>query len=154
MAQTTTARSFRNAIIQYQTGATWEDMSGVANALTVSGGDRITGEAHTADSDLPILLFGKLNSLDVDIRIVYSDNSTEAFMRLEPLYKNGTNLRIRWTPNGFHTGALLFVTDTINITKFQYPGGEVGDGAPILLELGVKTGKMTYAAMSSTNPDP
>jgi hypothetical protein len=127
----------------------WIDISGVANAVEVSGGDRITGEAYTADGDRPIVLFGKLEPIDVEGKIVFSDSSIEAWSVLEPLYVNGTNLRIRWTINGAQTGSYRFTTDTCNITAFGYPGGEVEDGAPILIDLSVKTGKITWAVLAS-----
>lgn len=150
MAQTTSARSMRNVKLEYITGATWNDISGVANQVNVSGGDRITGEAFTADGDRPIVLFGKLNPIDVEGMIVFSDNSTEAWSVLEPLYTAGTNLRLRWAVNGNAVGSYRFSTDTTNITVFGYPGGDVSDGAPILTSLSVKTGQVTWAAITST----
>lgn len=149
MAQTVGAKSMRNVKLEFITGATWVDISGVANAVNVSGGDRITGEAFTADGDRPIVLFGKLNPIDVECKIVYSEVTTEAFSVLEPLYAAGTDLKLRWTPGGNATGNYRYVTDTCNLTKFGYPGGEVQDGAPILLDMGVKTGKITWAAITS-----
>jgi hypothetical protein len=148
MAQTTTARSMRNVKLEWGTGGTWYDISGVANSVNVSGGDRITGEAFTADGDRPIVLFGKLNSIDVEAKIVYSVNSTEAWSALEPLYTGGTDLLLRWTPGGDATGNYRFVTDTTNLTQFGYPGGEVQDGAPIMVDMAVKTGKITWATLT------
>ena len=150
MAQTIAARSMRNVKLEYLTGSTWNDISGVTNAVNVSGGDRITGEAFTADGDRPIVLFGKLNPIDVEGKIVFSDNSTEAWSVLEPLYTAGTNLRLRWTLGGNVVGNYRFATDTTNITAFGYPGGEVSDGAPILIDLSVKTGQITWAAITDS----
>ena len=142
----------RNVVVEVSHGtwATWVDISGVANSVEVSGGDRITGEAYTADGDRPIVLFGKLEPIDVEAKIVFSDNSAEAWSVLEPLYVNGTNLRLRWAISGNHTGSYRFMTDTTNLTAFGYPSGEVEDGAPILIDLAVKTGQITWAAMAST----
>jgi hypothetical protein len=138
----------RNVKLEYMTGATWHDISGVANSVEVSGGDRMTGEAYTADGDRPILLFGKLEPLDVECNIVYSDNSTEAWAMLEPLYVAGSNIRLRWAINGNATGSFRYVADTCNITSMGYPGGQVEDGAPILVNMAVKTGKITWAAIT------
>jgi len=149
MTQTVGAKSMRNVKLEFITGATWNDISGVANAVEVSGGDRITGEAFTADGDRPIVLFGKLNPIDVECKIVYSEVTTEAFSLLEPLYVAGTSLRLRWAPGGNATGNYRYVTDTTNITAFGYPGGEVQDGAPILLDMAVKTGQVSWAAITS-----
>lgn len=148
MTQTVDAKSMRNVKLEYITGATWNDISGVANAVEVTGGDRITGEAFTATGDRPIVLFGKLNPIDVACKIVYSENSVEPWALLEPIYNSGTNLKLRWAPGGNATGGFRFVTDTVNITAFGYPGGDVSDGAPILVDMSVKTGKITWAAIT------
>lgn len=150
MAQTTGAKSMRNVVLEFSTtGTTWNDISGVANAVEVDGGDRITGEVFTATGDTPIVLFGKLNPIDVAAKIVYSEVTTEAYLLLEPLYKNGTDIKVRWAPGGNVTGNYRYTTGTTNITEFGYPGGEVGDGDPILIDFSVKTGAISYAAITS-----
>lgn len=148
MAQTTGAKSMRNVKLEYITGTTWNDISGVANAINVSGGDRITGEVYTADGDRPIVLYGKLQPIDVEAKIVYSEVSGEAWSEMEPLYVNGTNVRLRWAPGGNATGNYRFVTDTVNVVV-GYPSGDVSDGAPMLVNLACKTGKLTWAAITS-----
>ncbi|HSN78210.1 MAG TPA: hypothetical protein VL334_24325 [Anaerolineae bacterium] len=148
MTQTTNAKSMRNVKLEYITGSTWNDISGVANSLEVSGGDRITGEAYTAESDRPIVLYGKLEPLDVEAKIVYSENSTEAWSVLEPLYVAGTGVKLRWAVGGNATGNYRYVTDTTNVVV-GYPGGEVSDGAPILVDLKCKTGAISWAAITS-----
>lgn len=148
MAQTTSGRSMRNVKLEYMTGATWNDISGVANSVEVSGGDRMTGEVYTADGDTPIIGYGKLEPIDLEASIVFSDNSTEAWAVLEPVYKAGSNVRLRWAVNGNATGSFRYVADTCNITQFGYPGGVVDDGAPILVTMGVKTSKITWAAIT------
>jgi hypothetical protein len=149
MAQTIGAKSMRNVKLEFTTGTVYTDISGVANSVNVSGGDRITGEAFTAEGDRPIVLFGKLNPIDVECNIVYSEVTTEAWSVLEPLYVAGTNLRLRWAVGGNVTGNYQYVTDTTNITQFGYPGGDVSDGAPILTALSVKTGQITWAAIQT-----
>ena len=152
MTQTIGAKSMRNAKIAYNTlgfGTTWVDFSGVFNSLEVSGGDRITGEVFTADGDTPIVLFGKLNPIDVTGNIVYSEITTEAWSVLVPYYVAGTNLRLRWAPAGDGTGAYRFMTGTTNFTEFGYPSGDVGAGEPILVSFAVKTGAITYEVMTT-----
>lgn len=148
MAQTTKAKSMRNVKLEFITGSTWNDISGVANSLDVSGGDRITGEVYTADGDRPIVLYGKLQPIDIAGRIVFSDASDEAWSLLEPLYVAGTDVKLRWAIGGNATGNYRFVTDTVNVVV-GYPGGEVSDGAPILVDLKCKTGKLSWAAITS-----
>lgn len=152
MAQTTGAKSMRSADIAWNTlggDTAWVDFSGVVNSIEVSGGDRITGEAYTATGDTPIVLFGKLEPLDVTGRIVYSEVTTEAFTTLLAHYAAGTNLRLRWTPGGGGTGNYRYYTGTTNLVSFGYPGGEVGDGDPIMIEFAVKTGAISYVVMTS-----
>jgi hypothetical protein len=152
MAQTTGAKSMRNAYVAWNTQGfetTWIDISGVANSIEVSGGDRITGEVYTSQGDTPIVLFGKLEPRDVTGRIVYSEVTTEAFTQLLALYSAGTNLRMRWIPGGQATNNFRYTTDTTNLTSFSYPGGAVEDGDPIMIEFAVKIGAITYVIMTS-----
>lgn len=151
MTQTVGAKSMRSVDVHYSStsGWVWNEISGTVNAIEVSGGDRISGEAWTADSDQPIVLFGKMNPLEVTGKIIYSEVTAEAFIDLEALYKNGTNIRMSWAPGGWSTGNLLFKTDTVQITNFGYPSGEVQDGNPIMVGFTVRAGTITYARMTS-----
>lgn len=153
MTQTIGAKSMRNVDVHYSSTSAWiwNEISGTLNSIEVGGGDRITGEAFTADADTPIVLFGKMNPLDVSGKIVYSEITAEAFIDLEALYKAGTNIRLSWAPGGWSTGNLLYKTDTTQIVQFGYPGGEVGDGNPILVEFAVKAGAITYARMTTAS---
>lgn len=151
MTQTVGAKNMRDVDVHYSStsGWIWNAIGGTLNAIEVSGGDRITGETWTADSDQPIVLFGKMNPLEVTGKIVYSEITAEAFIDLEALYKAGTNIRLSWAPAGWSTGNLLFKTDTVQITAFGYPGGEVQDGNPILVEFTVRAGTISYARMTT-----
>lgn len=153
MTQTIGAKSMRNVRVHYSStsAGVWNDISGTMNGIDVSGGDRITGEVHTADGDTPIVLFGKMNPLEVTGKIVYSEITAEAFIDLEALYIAGTNIKLQWAPGGWATGNLLFRTSTTNITQFSYPSGDVGDGNPILVEFGVKCGTISYARMTTAS---
>lgn len=153
MAQTVGAKSMRNVDVRYSSTSSWvwNDISGQLNSLEVAGGDRITGEAYTASGDRPIVLFGKLEPIDVSGNVVYSEITAEAFIDLEALWVNGTDLKIRWAPGGLATGNLIYTTATCQLTSFGYPGGEVSDGDPIMLEWGVKTGQISYARMTTAS---
>jgi hypothetical protein len=153
MTQTIGAKSMRNVDVHYTSTspAIWNEISGVLNAVEVSGGDRITGEAYTADGDTAIVLFGKREPIDVTGRIVYSEITTEPWVVLEALYKAGTDIRLSWAPGGWATDNLLFRTGTVNITSCGYPGGDVESGDPILVEFAVKTAAISYAAMTTAS---
>jgi hypothetical protein len=153
MTQTVGAKSMRNVDVLYSTTSSWlwHDISGTLNSIEVSGGDRITGEAYTADGEKPIVLFGKLEPIDVTGRIVYSEVTAEAFIDLEALYAAGTDLKLEWAPGGLATGSLLYRTGTTNLVQFGYPGGEVESGDPVLIEFAVKTTGITYARMTTAS---
>jgi hypothetical protein len=129
----------------------WNEISGTVNAVEVSGGDRISGEAYTAEGDTAIVLFGKREPLDVTGRIVYSEVTAEAFIDLEALYEAGTDIKLSWAPGGWATGNLLFRTTTTNIVQFGYPGGEVESGDPILIEFAVRAAYIDYARMTTAS---
>jgi hypothetical protein len=143
MTQTIGAKSMRNVVLSWSTNnyAANNDISGVANSVEVSGGDRITGEVYTSQGDTPIVLFGKLEPFDVTCRIVYSEVVTEAFTLLLARYSAGTDIKLRWIPDGGYT----YTTATCQLTSFGYPGGAVEDGDPIMIEMAVRTNAITQA---------
>lgn len=153
MTQTVGAKSMRNVKVAYSSTSNfiWNDISGTLNTLEVSGGERVTGDAYTADGDTPILLFGKLGAFEVKSRIVYSEVTAEAWIDLEALYAAGTDIKLQWAPGGYATGNLLFRTNTTQITGMGYPGGDVSNGAPILAEFTVKCGDINYARMTTAS---
>jgi hypothetical protein len=153
MAQTTGAKSMRNVDVHYSTTSSWvwNEISGTVNAIEVSGGDRITGEAYTAEGETAIVLFGKIEPYDVTGRIVYSETTAEAFVDLEALYAAGTDLKLSWAPGGWATGNLLYRTTTTNLVNFAYPGGDVEAGDPILIEFGVRCNDISYARMTTAS---
>lgn len=153
MTQTIGAKSMRNVDVHFSTTSSWlwTEISNTWNMLEVSGGDRITGEAYTADGETSILLYGKLEPYELTGRFVYSEISTEAFTLLEAVYAAGSDLRLSWAPGGWATDNLLFRTNTCNITTFNYPGGDVSDGAPILIEFGIRCSDISYAKMTTAS---
>jgi hypothetical protein len=151
MAQTIGAKSMRSVDVHYSSTSSWlwYEISGQLNAIEASGGDRITGEAFTADGDTAVVLYGKLEPIDVTGRIIYTEIAAEAFIDLEALYEAGTDIKLSWAPGGWVAGNLLFRTGTTNITSFGYPGGDVESGDPILVEFAVKTSAITVARMTA-----
>lgn len=154
MAQTTGAKSFVAATVEYNTsGTTFTAMSGVAAAVAVSGGDRATGEAYTMDGDTPIVRAGKRSPLEVTVRYVYSEAAAEAFTILLAQYETsgGGQCNIRWSPGGTSSD-YLFTTDTASkathLATFTYPGGETETGDPAMVEFMVRTQKIVQGTVA------
>jgi len=137
VTQTTLALSFRKARVEF--GATTTDMTvitGQATAVAVSGGARGGAEGHTFDGDFPIIKPGKLAPLDIAVRFLYTESSSEAFKVAKAIYDTeGAACFLRFTPSGASTGSDL-VHKTANaagseaagyMTEFLHPGGDVGD---------------------------
>ena len=150
MAQTDGAISFVDALVEYSTdGSVWNDISGELNTVTPTGGDRNSGEVFTADGDIPIITFGKLNPWDVEVTIVYSESATEAFERLRGYHQaaGGTSLQLRWAPKATGTGNSQYTCGTSKLTSFEMPGGEVGSGEPLEVSLTQRTPSITKGVL-------
>jgi hypothetical protein len=77
MAQTTAATSARNAVVEVSAdGSTWVNISGVANSCSPGDGSRMTGEANTFDGDGTIVVAGKLEAQESDLKIIYTEDGT------------------------------------------------------------------------------
>lgn len=144
MAQTTGAMSFRNAKIEISTnGTTWTDISGFANEISLSGGDRQLGEAFTFDGDTPIIVVGKRSTLDVTVKALYTEGSNDPFEIVRAAYEGGTNLYVRWSPKGGSTGAFIYTSDAGYVQNAPYPVGSASSADAVLLEFTVKTPRIT-----------
>jgi len=148
MTQTTGAKSFCAAIVEYNTsGTTWTVMQGFLAAVAVSGGDRNTGEAYTTDGDTPIVRAGKRTPLEVTVRYVYTEGATDPFEILRTQYETdcGGQANIRWSVGGTSTDFLFTVETTdlaSHLVAFGYPQGEAEAGEPIVNEFMVRTQKI------------
>lgn len=147
MAQTTGSMSMRNCKVEYSTNSSdWTDISGVANQVNPSGYDRESGEAYTGASDDPVVTLGKNKPFEPEIMVVYSESSAEGFQLLRTLKEAGTPLRLRWQPAGAGTGNYRWTTGTGYLTQAPPPGGDMGDGKPILAAIKGKFPSVTGAA--------
>lgn len=110
MAQTTDGISKSNFKVEVSAaGSVWTDISGFATSVTPSDGDRIVGEQQTADGDSPIIKGGKRNSVKLEINIVYTKGSSDAFKVVWDLFESGAGVYVRYAP-GTITASLLFTT--------------------------------------------
>ena len=148
MAQTTGGMSFRNAVIEISTdGTTWTDISGVANKLKVKGPERKAGSVHTASGDTPIVTIGKLEALEIEADLVYSEVTTEAYTVLEGYHKAATAVRMRWSPKGTATGNYRYTTDAGYITELPPPAGDTDKADPVMVSLAFTSPAYTKAVI-------
>lgn len=142
MAQTTDGISFVNATVEYSTdGVAFADISGFANTVDVSGGERSAGEVYTADGDIAILTFGKLAPVDITYNSVFTEGATEPFERLRGYHQtaNGAQVVFRFAPQGGEgTGQITF-TGTGKITEAPWLGGDAGSPDPLTFSTTVRT---------------
>jgi hypothetical protein len=149
MAQTTTQLSFKAVKVEVcLTGtATWTDISGNTNKISVSGPDRTLGEVFTAAGDNPLITAGKLGAVEVTADCVYTETTAEVFKVLWDLHvaAGGTDLWIRWTPKGTATGDYRYTSGKGILSKVTPPQGDVGDGKPVMTTVVVKAVSLAQA---------
>jgi len=148
MTQLSAAISLRDCKVEISTnGTTWTDISGAASSVEVGGGDRQTGEVYTFDGDTALITFGKREPLEVTVKTVYSEGTSEPFEIARGAYEGGTAFYVRWSPRGGATGQARYTTSEGRVTAFGYPVGEVG-GDPLLIEFTVRVADVTRSLIS------
>lgn len=153
MAQTTSGMSSVNGIVEYTlnggVSATMVVISGAANSVTVSGGNRINGEAFTASGDAPLLTSGKREPYEVTFRGIYTETTgtPEFYEALHTVYASGAGVGLRWSPTAYSTSGnkRFWTTDTAGayiqpcvITSWNFPSVDFSSGDPITVEFTVR----------------
>lgn len=152
MTQATGQTSFVDAEIEFGSAVdTYTDISGWANELNVSGGDRASGEVYTADGDEALLGFGKRAPLEIDIKIVYTEGTGDAYELIRAAYEaaGGTAAWIRWSPKGGDATEFQYTSTEGRVTKCSYPGGPVEPGDPLTIEFTVKVAAINKAVIAA-----
>lgn len=129
-------------------GTTWTDISSVLNSVSVEGGDRMAEDLFVFGADTASVLTGPREPLEVTVRVVYAEGTSDAFETLRAAYEAGTSYYVRWSPRGGTTGQFIFTADPGPITSFAYPAGEAGNAEPILCEITLRTSKITKSVAS------
>ena len=156
MAQNTGGMSSKDGKVEYSLDAsTWVDISGSANAVTVSGGERMTGDAFTGAEDTAIIATGKRQPYDIVFRGIYSETTgtPQWFEALDTVYRSGAGVAFRWSPAGYNaTNEKRFTTATnssgsaaaavVTITGWQYPSLDFSTGDFIVCEMTLRCGEI------------
>ncbi len=150
MAQTTSGVSGRALYVAISTnGSTFTDISGLANSVEPDGGERNMGETFTAEGDTPIVTRGKRAALNVKVKAVYTEATSEAYALTETAYEAGSDLYVRWAPKGNTSGYKQYTTAKGTVTDPPYQGvADVGDGSALMVEFTVMTPSITPATIA------
>jgi hypothetical protein len=156
MTQTTAQLSAVNASIEMSPdSASWTDISGHANIVTVPDQTRETGFKYTFDGDVAAITAGNRAPIEVDFKVLYTETGTDAFAVVMAAFEaeGGTKYDFRWTPKGITgvtTGNFQFATGLAIISSFTYPSQDASDAAPIMVGWKVMTSKITKSAMAAS----
>ena len=150
MTQTTGGMSPTEMYVGVSTdGSSWTDVSGYANSVEISGGERQTGSAHTFDGDTAIIKAGKRDPLTITVRGVYTETATQFYDKVVDAYTAGTSFYVRWSPGGGDSGDLGFTSSSGFIKNNPYPAGSTDDAAPVMTELVLECASVTEAAIGT-----
>lgn len=133
-------------------GSTWVDVSGTANSVQVSGGERVTGAAYTFAGDTPILKRGKKGPITITCRAVYDENATNAFQKALTSYDTagGGDFYVRWSPGGGDAGDFGYTSSVGTVKSCVYPSADVAaSGDPILFEIVVECGTVLKSTIGT-----
>lgn len=150
MAQTTSGVSGRSLYVAIATnGTTFTDISGLANSVEPDGGERNMGETFTGEGDTPIVTRGKRAALNVKVKAVYTEATSEAYALAKAAYEAASDLYVRWAPKGNTSGYLQYTTAAGTVTNSPYQGvADVGDGSALMVEFTVMTASVTQATIA------
>ena len=132
-------------------GTTWTDISGHANKVSPSGGDRQSGQAYTFDGEYPIVKVGKKNTRSTRVDIIYTEVNTDAFTLAKTQFdaSGGGTLYVRWSPGAGDIGDLLFTTDAGFVQDFQYPEVDAEATGPIHTYFVVQHATVTQSTLAT-----
>jgi hypothetical protein len=133
VAQTTTAVIGVQAKVEISAdGTDWDDISGSVAAIEPGDAARQSGESYTLDGDTAILGGGKREPHDIEVRLLYTPTTGEAFELARAIYETpGSACYLRWSPAGGGAGSQEFTTVKGVMTRFLYPKGASDDAAPV-----------------------
>lgn len=149
MAQTTGALSCVNGKIEFSTnGSSWTDISGFANSLEPSGGNRQTGEMYTLSGDTAVITSGKREPIELEVKILYTEGGSDAFEVVRAAYEAGTRGYLRWSPDTGAAGDFLFTSDSGPISEFAYPPAMAEEAGPVAISFKLRVPKVTKSVIA------
>ena len=149
MAQTTGAKSARNAVVEFSTnGTVWTDCSGFANSIKWDGGERETGNTNTFDGDVPAHTRGKRGESTAVLNAIYTEGAAEVSRVAHAAWKNGTDFYLRWAPFGVTTGNIRYTTTAGTVKNPVVPTEVQADsGDALMVEISLECADIPDAAI-------
>jgi len=150
MAQTTGAFSAKDAVVEYSidSGSNWKALSGHANKVTASGGEREVEGTDTFDGDTPAVTPGKRKISKVKIDFIYTETSGEAQRDAETAHRAGSVFMVRWTGKAATTGNRRYTSDTQSyLTAPMLPDVDAGSAKAIMASIEITTKDVAPAAI-------
>lgn len=155
MAQTTGSLSMKDCSVAYTTdGTNYNDFSGYAGSVTITGGERTANEFYTFDGVGPIVTLGKQEPLEITVTTIYTEETTGPYLILLPYWNAGSSVGLRWSPRGLvstTTGELVYTTGFAysRIRQLGYPSGEANAAEPITMEMVIRASAVTTSTSTS-----
>lgn len=150
MAQTTGGFSAVNAVVEYSidSGSNWKALSGHANKVTASGGEREIEGTETFDGDTPAVTAGKRKLTKVKIDFIHTETSGEAHRDAETAHRAGSPFMVRWAPKGSSSGNRRYTSDAQSyLAPPMLPDIDAGSAKAIMGSIEVTTKDVTPATI-------
>ena len=146
MAQTADAITFEDCLVEISdNGSVWTDISGFASSVTVAGAERQAGSMHVFGDEYAVVRRGKIEPIDVTVRILYTETTSDPYDRVKAAYVGGTDMYIRWSPLGATSGDKQYTTSAGIVIAPPYPAGEAGGGEPVPFSMTLKCSSLAEA---------
>ena len=150
MAQTTGGMSGVAGHVDFSTdGAAWTAVNGHGMTVNVSGGELMTGTAHTSDGQFPILKAGKHNPLVVTVNVVFTETADEPADMAEDAYEAASAFYVRWSPGGGDASDIGYTTGSGYVTSPPYPPFDVAPGDPLATAVVVTVPSVTRSTIGT-----
>lgn len=131
-------------------GSSWTDVGGYSCLIEQGEMSRPSGALFTYDGDKAIIKSGKLQPLDLDITIAYTEDASSVFTTLLTQFQTagGGALYVRWSPKGGASTQKRYTSDAGVITKLQLPGGDPEKGEPVKCKFTFQTPYVTQSTIT------
>lgn len=153
MAQTSTAVDSTLAEVEVSAnGSSWSKMSGSLVSVTPGEQTRNTGQINTIDGDKPIVRKGKMGTLTITLRGVYTHTSGEIFETLRAIWETtgGGDVYLRYYLADDTAGEQMFSTGKAILSSLTYPAVSAEDANPIAFQANILASGLTVSTVASS----
>lgn len=120
MPQTTGQMTAKHSTLEVSTdNVIWTDISCSASAFEPNPGGHMTGSGHVFCAPLPLVGIGNIEPTEATVKIMYTEDESEAADLIEGFFTNQTFVYLRWRPAGAGAG------------NWEWSGGGYFTGPPI-----------------------